>query len=484
MEPYILVFDVGTSSLKAVVYNREGRVVAKKSRFYEFSSPCDGWAEIDAEIWWESLVAVSKQLRAENVDFSSISGIALTGQMHSAVLLDENDKPVGPVILWLDRRAAEETAELQERFGLPPYKLNSSYTLPKLYWLAKHESEQLQKVRTILWPKDYLRFRLTGVKVTDYTEGIGSSLINWENRQWAVERIEACGLSSDVLPPIVPQERMYPIQDTIASELGIRFDCQVLVGCGDIAALLGGAPHRPGRLVYSLGSSSMYFTEIRGEPMEREGLYSLQLGTYTLFGGVSSTTGAALNWAYEILWGGEKVIPFQKMVDEALDEHIRTETLLFFPFLAGERSPFWSDAIAASFEGLRLHHTKAHLSRAVMEGVAFSIRYILDLMKASGLSIDELALAGGGAKTKGWPELIAAVTDIPVAIYNAEETVTTVLYALMDAALTGKDFKQVLDAQFSESRPVAADPVLIARYRPMYRRYVAFLREKARLYGC
>jgi xylulokinase len=481
-KPYCIVYDVGTSSLKGVIYDRSGAVIAKKSRFYEFSALQEGWAEIDPEVWWESLLRVTDELTDEFGPLESIEGAAVTGQMHSAVLLGEDDKPVSPSILWLDRRAAAETAELQKRFGLPPYKLNSSYTLPKLYWQAKHQRQIMERVRTILWPKDYLRMRLTGCKVTDYTEGIGSSLIDWETWTWAAERIEACGLSETVLPPILPQGQTVPMAADAAQRLGFKTGCPVLIGSGDIAALLGGAPNRPGRLVYSLGSSSMYFTELTGPPLESGGLYTLDISGYRLFGGVSSTTGAALNWAYEQLWGGEKALPFSTMIEKVLSETRPGESLLFFPFLAGERSPFWSDSISGSFEGLKLHHTRSHLTRAVMEGVAMSIRYVLDLMEQSAVDIDEIALAGGGAKTPGWPGIIAAVTAKPVAVYNAEETVTTVLFAQLAASLTGENFREVLSRQFSQLRMVLPESGLAESYRRLYSRYKRYLEVKVPMY--
>jgi xylulokinase len=482
VEPFILVYDVGTSSLKSVVYGKEGNIMAKKSRFYEFSSPREGWAETDPEIWWESLVAVSGELQKDGIDLGAVKGVAITGQMHSAVLLGEDDNVLAPSILWLDRRAGGETKELQETFQLPPYKLNSSYTLPKLYWLSKHRKEIIDKVKTILWPKDYLRFRLTGEKCTDYTEGIGSALIDWKTKRWVPERIEKCGLSIDVLPGILPQETLFPIKREIAELLGFDSRCKVLVGCGDIAALLGCAPHKKGRLVYSLGSSSMYFTERSGSLKDAEGLYAIDLAGYPLFGGVSSTTGASLNWVYEQLWGGEGTIAFSEMMNQVMAEDIRDSSLLFFPFLAGERSPFWSDEISGGFEGLKLHHTKIHLTRAVMEGVAFSIRYILDLMEKVDVPIRELALSGGGAKTRGWPELIAAITGKPVSIYNSEETVTTVLFAILSSVLQDQPFHDTLDSLFAEPRSVPADRSAFEHYEALYGKYKSFLELKLQSY--
>ena len=478
MEPFILVYDVGTSSLKSVVYERSGKIAARKTKHYSFSSEKENRAEIDPHIWWQSCLTVTQQLKDDGVDLFQVEGIAVTGQMHSAVLLGNDDSVLAPSILWLDRRAGKETEELQKQFGLPPYKLNSSYTFPKLYWQAKHQPELLAKTATILWPKDYLRFQLTGEKATDYTEGFGSALIDWETKEWLPERIEMCGLSVDVLPEIRKQEDVFPIKKDIAERLGFSPECKVLTGLGDIAALLGGAPHKKGRLAYSMGSSSMYFTEVDCKPNENSGLYYLELVGYKLFGGVSSTTGASLTWVHEQLWGGAQGINFDDMIKEAMGIEMEEDPVIFYPFLAGERSPFWSDTISGCFEGLKLHHSKAHLTRAVMEGVAFSIRYIMDLMSGAGVEVHELALSGGGAKTEGWPEIIADVTGKEVKIFTTGETVTTVLYAVLASVLLDGSFRNILKMVFSEPETVLPDNARQEAYGRNYRRYLRFLEAK------
>ncbi len=472
VKPYVLVYDVGTSSIKAAVYGPEGEVLTKKSQFYAYDTPEESWAEIDPQCWWSALVSVTGELGASGAaELHSVEAVAVTGQMHTAVLLDEHDEVIAPSILWFDRRAGAETRELQETFNVPPYVLNSSYTLPKLCWMAKHAPEVMRKVKTILWPKDYIRYLMTDKKATDYTEGIGSALIDWEAGTWIPQRIEACGLSMDVLPPLRSQEETYPITAEAANQLGLADRCKVLTGCGDIAALLGGAPHKPGRLVYSLGSSSMYFTETDSDIREKDGLYTLSFGGHKLFGGVSSTTGAALNWAYEMLWGGESTIPFRDAVEKSLTARTAADSVVFLPFLAGERSPFWSDSMTGCFDGLKLHHDKRHLTKSIMEGVACSIRYILDLMEGAQTPIDEIALSGGGAKTPGWPEIIASVTGKRVLVYAAEETVTAVLYALTASVLQGRPFKEILHGLFREPTECLPDTHMVEIYDVLYARY-------------
>ena len=203
MEPYVLVFDVGTSSLKAVLYDKTGAVIGLEQSRYEYQTPAPRWAETDPWDWldglWKCLDAMS-----DSYDLHKVEAISFTGQMHTVVMLDEGLEPLSPTILWLDRRAEAETLELSQRFGLPPYVLNSTYSLPKIYWIHRNRPEQMKKTKTILWAKDYLRFAMTGRVATDATEGIGAALLDWGTGEWAAQRLVDIGVSPDILPEMLP----------------------------------------------------------------------------------------------------------------------------------------------------------------------------------------------------------------------------------------------------------------------------------------
>ncbi len=206
LKPFVLALDVGTSSLKAVVYAFNGKILASESSSYEYNSPKPGWAEASPSDWQSAMEECLNRLSQNSDLLQQIEVIAFSGQMHTAVLLDQDLKPLEPTILWLDRRAAAETSELQTALQLPPHQLNSTYTLPKLYWMSKYLPDVIQKTRYILWPKDYLRFLLTGEIYTDITEPGGAALLNWETLDWAEDRLAYIGINPDILPPILQPE--------------------------------------------------------------------------------------------------------------------------------------------------------------------------------------------------------------------------------------------------------------------------------------
>lgn len=409
-------------------------------------------AGADPATWWRALEAALGELRSGRGGLEQVRVLALTGQMHTAVLLDAAGDVVPPTILWLDRRATAETAELQARLGMPSYHLNSTYTLPKLYWLARHRPEVLRRTAHILWPKDYLRYRLTGVPLTDYTEAGGAALLDWATLTGAEARLESIGIDPGILPPLRwPQEDVGRLLPQWATAFGLRPDLKVIPGAGDMLALIAGAPPAMGQVTCCLGASSTIFSPLAPDQQVDEArgrIYACPLLAYPLLGGVSSTTGAALQWAWQAFYAGQ--IPFDEAVRQAVEVPAGAEGLMFLPFLSGERNPFWNDALRGAFYGLTLAHRRPHMLRAVLEGVAFSLRYLLDDYAEVGVDLHTIALAGGGAMLAGWPQRIADICRLPVHVYAAEETVTRALYA--DACLAlepGSSCEQALARTFA-----------------------------------
>lgn len=491
--PALLAADVGTSSLKAVLYDRAGQILRGAVRRYAYSTPEPGWAEGDPEAWWTAFCEAVHELQAAGLGLDRVEAVAFTGQMHSAVLLDAARRVVPPTILWLDRRAAEETQELQEKLRLPPYQLNSTYTLPKLLWLNRHRPDILDQVRTILWPKDYLRFRLSGVINTDLTECGGAALLDWRTRTWSLDTLALTGLDQSVLPPILPAEEVVGMPlHSVAAELGINPKARIINGAGDVAALIGGAPPRPGRVVCSLGSSSMIFMALAqgqeaNDAASRLYVYPF-LPPYRLAGGVSSTTGASLVWMHQQvlraqsaeLNGEPGLWTFEQAMQQAIKTPPGADGLVFLPYLAGERSPYWSDNIRAGLYGLRLAHDRRHMLRAAMEGIAYSLRHLLDIYEEMGLPVEELALAGGGTKTPGLSQIIADVCGLDAAVYTEEETVTRVLYALSRQALDGANMASALESTFEAPAWVRRQPYLAPVYDAGYATYRHFSEFAAR----
>ncbi len=474
--PHVLAIDVGTSTLKAALYAADGHVLAVALRRYSYQTPQPGWAEADPADWWVALTDALSDL-ADGFDLRAVQAIGLTGQMHTPVLLDQEGEVIAPTILWLDRRAVAETAELQEWLGLPPYHLNSTYTLPKLYWLARHRPDVLTRTRLLLWPKDYVRYRLTGRPLTDATEAGGAALLDWERGVWAAGRLKLVGLDPSILPPLRPAHAdAGPLLPGAATELGLSPTARVIVGAGDVIALLGGAPPRSGRLTCSLGSSGMVACPLAaGQTVHdpRQRMYLYPLPPYRLLNGVLSTSGAALTWAWRALYGPET--PLETVLQAASAVPPGSDGLYFLPFLAGERSPYWNDALRGGFLGLTLAHDRAYMLRAVLEGVAYSLRGLLDICAELGSPIDEIALAGGGSTVSGWPQIFADVCQRPVQIYAGSETVTRPLYAYCAVALDqGASFEAALSSAFdAPAQSYTPRAELAAVYEPIYGRYRA-----------
>jgi len=490
--PALLAADVGTSSLKAVVYDRAGQVLKVAIRRYAYTTPEPGWAQGDPEAWWAAFCEATLELRRAGIRLDQVETIAFTGQMHTAVLLDAAQRVLSPTILWLDRRADKETGELQKLLRLPPYELNSTYTLPKLLWLSRHRPDTLARVRTILWPKDFLRLRLTGLVGTDLTECGGAALLDWTTGTWAMDRLALTGLDPSVLPPVLPADAVVGTpRKAVAAELGLNPNACVLTGVGDVAALIGGAPPRPGRVVCSLGSSSMIFMALAVGQQAHDAAGRLYvypfLPPYRLAGGVSSTTGAALVWLHQQFFRDRSSdLSFEQAAEAALEVEPGADGLVFIPYLAGERSPYWSDEIRGGFYGFRLAHDVRHMMRAAMEGIAYSVRHLLDVYGEMGLPVDELALAGGGAKTPGLAQIIADVCGRDAAIYTEEETVTRVLYALCQQALGREDLASALEKTFGPPGWIKHQPALRSKYDACYityRHFSEFAAQEAEVFN-
>ncbi len=473
-QPFVLAIDVGTSSLKTVVYAREGGILASAAQRYENAAPQAGWAETNPLDWWEALITAAARLRERGADLKKVEVIGLTGQMHTLVMLDEAMQVVPPTMLWLDRRAVAETRELQQAFRLPPYQLNTTYSLPKLVWLARRQPETIGRVRHVLWPKDYLRYRLTGRLATDRTEAGGAALLDWETLEWARERLEWAGISPEILPPfLAPTDEAGPLLPEIVKAFGLRRDVKVITGVGDVLALVTGAPRAEGRVCCSMGSSSMIFGPVPQGKTLRDPLgriYTYPLLPYPLIGGVSSTSGAAIQWAYRSFFPSGQA--FEAAVAEALETPPGSNGLIFLPFLSGERSPYWSDALRGGYYGLTLAHTQAQLMRATMEGVIYSLRRLLDIFEETGLPVEEVALAGGGALMPGLPQLAADICGKPVKVFSGQETVTAGLFALACQALDPRvSFEQTLEKTFRPPECVEPRKESTSVYARLYQQY-------------
>jgi xylulokinase len=417
----LLGVDVGTGGARAVAVTDEGELVADASASYELLTPRPGWTEQRPEDWWEGTRRVLAEV-ARATAGEEISGLGLTGQMHGSVFLDGGDAVVRPALLWNDQRTGRQCEAITERVGaerLVQAAGNPALTgfqAPKILWLAEEEPEHYARVATVLLPKDYVRLLLTGERATDASDASGTLLLDVRARDWSDEILGALEIPREWLPRVHEgTEATGTLRDAVADELGLPRGLPVAAGGGDnAAAAVGVGVVREGRLSSSVGTSGVVFAHrdaFTPDPSGRVHAFCHALpGAFHLMA-VTLSAGGSLGWWRERFGAGED---FEALVAGAAAVEPGAEGLLFLPYLTGERTPHLDPAARGGFLGLTVRHGRAHLTRAVMEGVAFSMRDGLEIMRALGTPDDDVRAVGGGARSELWLRLQADVYGRPI----------------------------------------------------------------------
>lgn len=484
-----LGLDLGTSSLKALLADAEGRVVALVSCPYALRRSHRGWAEQSPDDWWRAVRAALDGLRASGAALDRVAAIGLSGQMHGLVLVDAAGRPLGPCQTWADARCAAEAGEIAD--AIPSERLrtlagssaNVSATAAKLLWTRRYQPEIFAAARTALLPKDELRLRLTGRLATDPSDASGTLLCDVARRAWSPEILAALALPRDLLPPIVESPTITGmLLAEVAEELGVPAGIPVVAGGGDAECaavglgLVGGAADAGVALV-TLGTAGQFFAVTARPVFDPTGrLQTLCHAVpdrwhvmHAILAGAS-----ALDWLAQALAGpGETPVAVEALLAEAAEEPPGARGLIFLPHLHGVRLPDADPAAAGAFVGLRPGHGRGALARAVVEGVAFDLRNGLDAARALGIRIDRIRLAGGAFRHPLWPRVLAGVFGLPAEL-GATEDASALGAALLAAA--GSDAVQSL-AHAAALLPAPAltvepDPAAVTRYAalaPLYR---------------
>jgi xylulokinase len=414
----LLGLDVGTSGARAVAIDDGGEVLADASSDYPLSSPHPGWSEQDPEDWWEAAKEVlGKAAAGAN---GEIVGIGLTGQMHGSVFLDSYDRVIRPALLWNDQRTDSQCSKITERVGaerlieLAGNPALTGFQAPKILWLREEEPENYSRVASVLLPKDYVRLRLTGEKATDASDASGTLLLDVRRRDWSGEILSALEIPSVWLPEVHEgPEETGRLRKDVAAALGLPRGLPVAAGGGDnAAAAVGTGIVREGLLSSSVGTSGVLFAHtdrFSPDPSGRLHAFCHAVpGAYHLMG-VTLSAGGSLAWWSQSVGGS-----YDELVSAASEAPAGSEGLLFLPYLSGERTPHLDPAARGAFFGLTSRHTLAHMTRAVMEGVLFSLRDSLEIMRGLGVPIGEVRATGGGARSVLWRELQADVYGTPI----------------------------------------------------------------------
>ena len=417
----LLGVDVGTGGARAVAVSDDGELIADASAGYDLLTPRPGWTEQRPEDWWEGTRRVLAEV-ARATAGQEIAGLGLTGQMHGSVFLDASDAVVRPALLWNDQRTERQCEAITERVGaerLVQAAGNPALTgfqAPKILWLAEEEPEHYRQVAAVLLPKDYVRLLLTGERATDASDASGTLLLDVRARDWSAEILDALEIPREWLPRVHEgTEATGALRDAVADDLGLPRGLPVAAGGGDnAAAAVGVGVVREGRLSSSVGTSGVVFAHrdaFTPDPSGRVHAFCHALpGAFHLMA-VALSSGGSLSWWRERFGAGED---FDALVAEAAAVEPGAEGLLFMPYLTGERTPHLDPAARGGFLGLTVRHGRGHLTRAVMEGVAFSMRDGLEIMRALGTPDDDVRAVGGGARSELWLRLQADVYGRPI----------------------------------------------------------------------
>jgi len=443
----LLSIDIGTTTVKVAFFNSVGNLLAVVGKEYPTYYPKPGWAEQDPEDWWETVVEVTRTvIRKSHIDPSRIAGINVSSQRETLALIDSNGKSLGRVPIWMDRRSApqaerikkeNDVREIYRRTGLV---VDATFTATKLLWYKENEPEVLKRAKKGLQPKDYVIYKLTGRPITDHTVASRTMLFNIVKLQWDQELFDMLKLSEyiDLFPESLNSDEIVgTLSEEAARILGLPTDIEVLAGMGDRQAeVLGAGIFESSRVEESTGTGSTTATTVDRPLLDEKMRFSVGASpirnTWVIEAGMS-TAGAILRWFRDQV--AESVQQLASSTRRRAYEYLDMEAeyippgsngLIVLPFFSGARSPRWNPYARGVIFGLTVYHTRSHIFRAMMEGIAYEIRKILEVFGELGIRPSELILMGGGAKSPTWARIKANVTKLEV-----------VLPELLDAALAG-----------------------------------------------
>ena len=431
---YFLGVDFGGSSSKATLLREDGTVVATASKEYPTYYPQNGWAEQDPEDSYNALVDnIRELLQATGIQPEDVAALALDAATHTAVLLGADDQPVRRAIYWTDTRASGQAARLKAEMGNEIIQecyntVSSLWTLPQLIWLKEHEPETLPKIKKVLAVKDYVRYRLTGDYVTDHIEAMGFLLLNAKHNRWSETLCELAGLNPDIMPPLVdPMQKLSPLTKQAQDDTGLTAATVVIAGATDtvMEVYAAGAVHA-GQATVKLATAGRICS------ITDHAVVDPRLVTYRhvvqgcWYPGTATKSCAASNRWYRDTFGGE----FAAMSQKAATVKRGCEGLFFHPYLQGEITPYLDDKLRASFTGAAGFHTKAHFNRAVLEGIAYSMKDCYETLKGMGIAPQSAVAIGGGMKSAFWRQIMADMLNIPLTtVKNVDSSLGSAMLA-------------------------------------------------------
>jgi len=496
----LLGVDIGTSGTKTLLLDEGGAVLATASWEYPLSTPRPGWAEQDPAHWWEAAQATIREvLRKAGVPGEAVRAVGLSGQMHGSVFLDAAGEVIRPALLWCDQRTAAQCEWITRTVGaervveLTANPVLTGFTAPKVIWLRDHEPEAYARVRQVLLPKDYVRYRLTGAFATEVSDASGTAMFHVRERRWATELLEAIGVPAAWLPECFES----PVPSTAlsaagAAATGLRAGTPVVGGGGDQAAgAVGAGIVESGIVSSTVGTSGVVFA-FSDTPDVDPGL-RVHTFCHAVPGkwhqmGVMLSAGGSLRWYRDTLAAPEIAVarergvdPYEVITAGAAAAPAGCEGLLFLPYLTGERTPHPDPHARGVFFGLTLRHDRRHLARAVLEGVAYGLRDSFEILAGLGVPIREVRAGGGGARSALWRQIQADVTGREHVTINIDEG--PALGVALLAGVGAGVWDSVAAAcraviRVADRCPPGPDRGAYGRYYPIYRSLYGSLKDQ------
>ena len=431
---YVLGIDVGTGGTRAVLMGRDGKIVSSATfEHAPFASPKTGWAEQDPHDWHKAACgAIREAVATAQIDTSEIAALGLAGQMHGAVLLDENNEVLRPALIWVDQRTQAQCDWLNRKLGaariiqLTSNPALTNFTLTKLLWVRDNEPEIWKRFRRVLLPKDYVRLRLTGEHATDVSDASGTLMLDVAGRRWSEEMMASAGLPMSSVPKLYESPEVCGrISEASQARTGLRPGTPVVAGAGDQAGgAVGMGIVRAGAVSATIGTSGVVFAATDRPALDPEGrVHSFchaVPGRWHVMG-VTQAAGLSLRWLRDLLGDGSPRVAYDELTREARTVPPGSDGVLWAPYLMGERTPHLDPKARGTLTGLAASHTRAHVTRAILEGVAFSLKDTFSLFHEMQVPVRNIRLGGGGARSPLWRQIQADVYGREVEILAAEE---------------------------------------------------------------
>jgi xylulokinase len=484
MATYYIGIDVSTTATKALLVDGAGQVVASASTEYPFETPKPLWSEQDPALWWDGAVrSIRGVLANAGIPGEQVAGVGLTGQMHGLVLLDVQGKVLRPSILWNDQRTAAQCDEIHALVGKEHFiqvtgnVALTGFTAPKILWVRENEPEVYARACHVLLPKDYVRYCLTAEYAMDVADGSGTVLMDIKQRSWSPEILAALGIPAEWMPPLYEGPQITGrITAQAAEATGLVAGTPVIAGGGDQPAqAVGVGAVREGIVALTLGTSGVVFAPTGRPFIEAEGRLHAFChavpGKWNLMGVMLSAAGS-LKWFHDTFTPG---LTYDELVLPAGDVAPGAEGLLFLPYLTGERTPYPDPLARGGFVGLTVRHRLPHLTRAVLEGVAFGLRDSFELIRGAGLgTIEQVRASGGGTRSPVWRQILADVLGVELVMVNATEGAAYGAALLAGTGSGGWDsVEQACDASVRVISSTQPDPERVAYYNRVYPEYRA-----------